>query len=535
MPFEIIYLFASGDLRESANKVCWPAQQALETQLDQAVRRLGATLKRAHTIDAARGHGFLSNQREGMDAFTGIPADAPVIVAEAVWQYSHHVLPGLIHHKGPILTVANWSGQWPGLVGMLNLNGSLAKAGAPYSTLWSTDFTDAYFNDGLKAWLEGGTVVHDQSHVTALSKISIPGRLEKVAADIAADMLAKKRIMGVFDEGCMGMFNAIVPDHILNPLGIFKERLSQSALYYETTQIPDTLADDALAWIEKKGMTFHFGASEETELTREQVRTQLKMYAAAARIADRFSCDAVGIQYQQGLKDLLPASDLAEGLLNNDDRPEVRNESGQPIRPGRAITHFNEVDECAGIDGLLTDQVHRALGQPAENTLHDLRWGDIDRTGKQDGFVWVFEISGAAPAAHHAGGYAGSHGYRQPQMYFRLGGATLSGVAKPGVVVWSRFYVADGRLNLDIGLADVVELDESETRRRLEATTAVWPIMHGRLRGVSQTQMMGRHKANHIHVAYGKDEVGAIDAALTKAALARNLGVAVHWCGTLPG
>ncbi len=534
MSYETVYLFASGDLRESANKVCWPAQQALEAQLDQAVRRLGVTLKRAHPVDAKRGHGFLSNQREGMDAFARIPADAPVIVAEAVWQYSHHVLPGLIHHKGPILTVANWSGQWPGLVGMLNLNGSLTKAGVPYSTLWSLDFTDDYFKAALKAWLAGGQVTHDQSHVTELAALTIPARLEKIAADIAKDMLTKKRIIGVFDEGCMGMFNAIVPDHLLNPLGIFKERLSQSALYYETTQIPDAYADDAFAWLEKKGMKFTFGSDEASELTRAQVRTQLKMYAAAARFADRFSCDAVGIQYQQGLKDLLPASDLAEGLLNNDDRPEVKNEAGRPIRPGKAITHFNEVDECAAVDGLLTDQVHRALGQPAENTLHDLRWGDVDATGREDGFIWVFEISGAAPAAHHVGGYAGSQGFRQPAMYFPFGGSTLSGVAKPGVVVWSRFYVAEGKLQLDIGLADVLKLDDSETRRRLEATTAVWPIMHGRLRGVSQTQMMGRHKANHIQVAYGKDEAGAIDAALTKAALARNLGVAVHWCGTLP-
>ena len=38
--------------------------------------------------------------------------------------------------------------------------------------------------------------------------------------------------MGVFDEGCMGMFNAIIPDSLLNPTGVFKERLSQSALYY---------------------------------------------------------------------------------------------------------------------------------------------------------------------------------------------------------------------------------------------------------------------------------------------------------------
>ena len=47
------------------------------------------------------------------------------------------------------------------------------------------------------------------------------------------------------------------------------------------------------------------------------------MYIAAMRIADEFGCDAIGIQYQQGLKDLAPASDLVEGLLNNVDRPPV--------------------------------------------------------------------------------------------------------------------------------------------------------------------------------------------------------------------
>jgi hypothetical protein len=45
--------------------------------------------------------------------------------------------------------------------------------------------------------------------------------------------------MGVFDEGCMGMYNAIIPDELLNPTGVYKERLSQSALYYETTSVSD--------------------------------------------------------------------------------------------------------------------------------------------------------------------------------------------------------------------------------------------------------------------------------------------------------
>jgi hypothetical protein len=47
----------------------------------------------------------------GIDVFKNIPPDAKLIVAEAVWQYSHHVLAALRDHRGPILTVANWSGQ----------------------------------------------------------------------------------------------------------------------------------------------------------------------------------------------------------------------------------------------------------------------------------------------------------------------------------------------------------------------------------------------------------------------------------------
>ena len=42
----------------------------------------------------------------------------------------------------------------------------------------------------------------------------------------------------------MGMFNAIIPDELLNPTGVYKERLSQSALCYESTQVGD---DEALA------------------------------------------------------------------------------------------------------------------------------------------------------------------------------------------------------------------------------------------------------------------------------------------------
>jgi hypothetical protein len=530
-------LVASGDLREEANRTCWPAQRRMEADLVAAFGRAGWSLERGHPVSRSRGHGFLASAREGLDAFAGIDPAAPLVVAEAVWQYSNHVLPGLTTHTGPILTVANWSGQWPGLVGMLNLNGSLTKAGVPYATLWADDFASPTFDRHLRSWLDRRAVHHDTSHVVPLDRVRIPAALVKQGEAIAADLRRRKALMGVFDEGCMGMFNAIIPDRLLHATGVFKERLSQSALYHETMQVTDAEAKGVLAWLEKAGMTFHFGKDEATDLTRRQVLLQCKMYVAALRLADRFGCDLIGIQYQQGLKDLLPASDLVEGMLNDSRRPPVTAAgSSRVLFKGAPLVHFNEVDECAGLDGLLTQRVHAALGEPVETTLHDVRWGDWDRSGTTDQWVWVFEISGAAPPAHFIGGWKGAEGFRQPPMYFRLGGSTLAGVSKPGAIVWSRIWV-DGtggteKLCMDIGRADVVRLPEAETRRRLDATTPQWPIMHAVTHGVSRDQMMARHKANHVQVAYARDAAGADRAALLKAAAARALGIEVCFCGT---
>ncbi|MGK6311443.1 fucose isomerase [Neorhizobium sp. DT-125] len=526
-----IALFASGDLRLSANQQCWATQDAMERKLTDVLTGMGHSVKRAHAYKPEEKHGFISSQREGMDAFAKIDPSVPVIVAESVWQYSHHVLAGLTSHKGPILTVANWSGQWPGLVGMLNLNGSLTKAGVTYSTLWSEAFDDAFFLEGLKQWLETGTIRHDSSHVTPLDANALPADLRRLATEIADDFRRNKVILGIFDEGCMGMYNAIIPDELLMPLGIFKERLSQSSLYYATTQVRLEEGRAVYEELLAKGMTFHLGTDPKTELTEAQVIDQCRMYIAAVRIAEEFGCEAIGIQYQQGLKDLLPASDLVEGILNDDGRPDVRNRHGQIIRKGEAIVHFNEVDECAGLDGLMTNRLHRALGQPVENTLHDLRWGDRDASGSVDDFVWVFEISGAVPPSHNEGGWAGSDSMRQPAMFFPAGGGTLRGIARPGEIVWSRVFQEDNRLKMDIGRGRAISLPKEETERRWKSTNEQWPMMHGVLTGVTRDQMMARHKANHIQVAYANSAAEADRAALAKAALAAELGIEVSLCG----
>lgn len=532
-----VLLLANGDLRITANQNCWEAQKDMEATLMKAVKKAGYSIKRAHPYKKNDKHGFIQSQKEGMEVFAKIAPTAPIIIAEAVWQYSHHLLHGLLTHKGPILTVANWSGTWPGLVGMLNLNGSMTKAGIKYSTLWSDDFTDNYFLSRLEKWLTTGKCTHATKHVAKLANVKMPATVKKTGEKLAADLIKNKAILGVFDEGCMGMFNAIIPDHLLNPTGVFKERLSQSALYYESTQVTDKEAKAVYDWYIKKGMTFHLGKDEETELTENQILLQCKMYIAAVRIADDFGCHTIGIQYQQGLKDLLPASDLVEGTLNNTDRPPVKSRDGKRVLyKGEPIPHFNEVDECAGLDGLMTYRVHKELKQPVENTLHDLRWGDWDQSGTTEDYVWVFLISGSAPPAHHIGGWKGSDGLRQPGMYFKLGGSTLRGIAKTGEMIWSRIWIdgskAGGKLCMDLGRAEIIALPQEETQRRWDETTVQWPIMHAVTYGVTREQMMARHQANHIQCAYANDTKSADQAMLAKAAMARAMGMEVAICGT---
>src|SRR5438552_5110550 len=267
-------LIANGDLRLLANQKCWTEQSKMEETLRTAVEREGYALVRAHPYKADQKHGFIQSQKEGMEVFRGIDPKAPLIVAEAVWQYSHHVLHGLLTHEGPILTVANWSGTWPGLVGMLNLNGSLTKAGVKYSTIWSEDFTDEFFLDYLKDWLKTGSAKHKTPHVQKFKRVKVRGAENKLGVALAEQLKRDKAIMGIFDEGCMGMFNAVIPDELLHPTGVYKERLSQSALYYETTQVSDDEAREVRKWMEDRGMNFKIGSDFETDLTDDQIHKQ---------------------------------------------------------------------------------------------------------------------------------------------------------------------------------------------------------------------------------------------------------------------
>ncbi|MFF0372536.1 hypothetical protein [Micromonospora sp. NPDC005087] len=284
---------------------------------------------------------------------------------------------------------------------------------------------------------------------------------------VAAQFRREKVIICVFDEGCMGMYNAIIDDELLNPLGIYKERLSHSALVAEMARVGDDEAQAVHDGLYAAGVTFHTGTEEATELTDAQLLSQFRMYIAALRISDDFGLDAVGIQYQQGLKDTVPAGDLAEGLLNNAERPPLLGRDGkrEPYA-GAPLPHFNEVDEGTAVDSLVTNHIRTAMGLDPATTLHDVPW-----RAESDG---------------------------QPPMYFPLGGETLSGVSKPGEIVRSRVFIMAGALHVDLGRGTALEL----------ATDA-----------------------NHLNGAYVDGPDDADRSLLAKAATFEALRVMVHICG----
>lgn len=513
-----VYLVSNGDARNPACMAGWPLQEATIAQVRKALKKLGFDSVVLPKYDAKRKHGFIMRQCEGTAAFRGIDPEAPVIVVLNIWAYAHHVGGPLQTHRGPVMLLANFDGTWPGLVALLNHSASLDRLNIKHARLWSETFSDdPFFMGKLEEWCKTGAVRHASSHMTDGAKVKVSAEAEGFGKSLADTIRSERRIMGQFDPGCMGMLNAVLDPAKIGAAGMPIEYLNQSDLVAEMNLVSDEEAQKCLDWLLKKGTQFHWGVNKFTSLTYEQVLSQMKMYVAACRFTERYGLAALGIPYQLGLVRCVPASDLVEGMLNNADRPPVKDpESKAVVHAGKPIPHFNEGDLGAGVPQLLMKEIFERKGMPSETTLHDVRWGrEFD--GK---FVWVFLISGGAPPAHF-GGWKNTHVHRQPALYFPLGGGTCSGVSKPGVITWARCWEAYGVLGMDCGTGEVLELPEEELQDRLRRTTPEWPIANVHIPGYDRNELMASHMSNHIVMGYG-------DILQELVATCRNLGFKVR-------
>ena len=240
---------------------------------------------------------------------------------------------------------------------------------------------------------------------------------------------------------------------------------------------------------------------------------QCKMYIATLRIADDFGCDAVGIQYQQGLKDL-------DAGIRSGRRPaqQRRSAAGQGPRQAKPLYHrrsrcpiSTKWTKCVALDALVTNRVWTALGLSPETTLHDVRYGED--YGRRR-FIWTLgDFRLGAARAFRAAAMPRAVSERQPPMYFRLGGGTIKGISKPGARRLEPDLYRSRRSSRRIwAWRESVALPREETERRWPITTPQWPMMHTRASRHHRDQFMARHCSNHIQVAYAPDKASAAKA-----------------------
>ncbi len=516
-----VILISNGDFRDTVGVNCWPMQEESLTAVEAAFKQLHVTIERGNPYKPEKNHGFITTQAEGCRVFSGIDKEMPVVIVLASWVYAHHIASSLKNHDGPILLLGNFDGTWPGLVALLNHSATLERMGIPHSKIWSDRFvSDQTFMNRLVQWVQTYKIHYPADHIVPLDSLKMSGEAEAKGTSLALDILRNKRILGQMDPGCMGMLNAVMSPDKMARIGLPLELLNQSDLLAEMSLVTEIQAQASLDWLMKQQVSFRWGTDDDTELTKNQVLEQMKMYIAAGRIYERYGLSAIGIPYQYGLVRCTAASDLAEGMLNNSDRPEIVSlESDRVIVADNPIVHFNEGDVGSAVPQVLMHDILSAEGLPPETTLHDVRWGD-EWEGR---FVWVLEISGGAPPAHF-GGWDKTTVHRQTPMYFPKGGGTCSGVSKAGTVTWARFYESFGEIGMDLGLGEVLDLPREEVDRRLSLTSAEWPIANLHIPGYDRDQLMSSHKSNHITICYG-------DILQILAATASQLGIQVSIVG----
>ena len=478
-----IAVFWPGDYRDKPNELALPSIVAATEQLERALAKLG---RRSYRIN-----GFLTKPHEAIEKLG--PNDDPMIGVCVHWFYGPHTTDGVVGKDNPLLLASNFSGTWPGLVGLLNTGACLESVGRKFSRVWTSadDWTaDDAFMARLEEWCRNGHVAYPEDELSF--DASVPAAAEQIGRSVA-DKIRDRRILALMlGDTSMGMINGYFGPRVLSPIGFTEHKVDQAWIIDRGRRIDEKRIDRALAFVKDKGVEFHWGEEDAEDFDESATREQLRDYLTVLDLIAEFKADCLGWQYQLGLLPLRPPSDLAEGLFNSVCRPESN---------GDTIACATEADQGNLVPMELMKRVLEAKALHQAVMFHDVRWG-----GEHEGrFVWVLLNSGSCGAYafnHDPDSLEGVHSYRQPRGYFPVPGGTFAGESLPGEMTWSRAYIKDSELWLDIGMGEVVKLPATRRDEWWNGTTRQWPFMAADL-GVRQETIMAHYMSNHIAVAYG--------------------------------
>lgn len=478
-----VAIFWPGDARSKPNELALSSVEETTQQLERALTKLGRAPYRVE--------GFLSKPHHAITKLG--PIDDPMVGVCVHWLYGPHTTDGVVGKDNPLLLASNFSGRWPGLVGLLNTGACLESVDRAHSRIWTDapDWSaDAAFMERLDEWCSGGRIAYGEDAIAYHAPISEAA--SKCALQVAESFKRRRALILMLGDTSMGMINGYFGPRLLNRHHFTEHKVDQAWILDRGKRIESKRIDDALAFVNDRGMTFHYGEPGAEDFDVNATREQLRDYLVVLDMIAEFEADCLGWQYQLGLIPLRPPSDLAEGLFNSACRPESN---------GTPIATATEADQGNAVPMEMLKRLLQNKGLHEAVMFHDVRWG-----AEHDGrFLWVLLNSGSCGAYafnHDPSTLKGAHSYRQPSLYFPTPGGTVAGESLPGAMTWARAYIRSGKLWMDIGKGEVVKLPPEVRDSWWEGTTRQWPFMAADM-GIGRDTLMAHYLSNHVAVAYG--------------------------------
>jgi len=496
-----VALFWPGDGRDIPNQLALPSVTEATRQMEAALRKLG---REPYLVD-----GFLTKPHHAIEKLG--PIQDPMIAICVHWFYGPHTTEGVVGKDNPLLLASNFSGRWPGLVGLLNTGACLESLGRPFSRVWTdrSDWTaDAAFMAKLDEWCTTGRIIYGTDDIAYDTPVAAAAA--SLAGDVARQFRDRRALILMLGDSSMGMINGYFGPRLLNRHGFTEHKVDQAWVIHRGGQVENARVEAAFRFVKQAGVAFHWREAGAADFTEDATREQLRDYLVVLDMIDEYKADCLGWQYQLGLLPLRPPSDFAEGLFNSSCRPESN---------GDTIVCATEADQGNAVPMEMMKRLLKAKGLHQAVMFHDVRWG-----GEHEGrFLWLLLNSGSCSAYafnHDPSTLAGTHSYRQPSVYFPVAGGTFAGESLPGPITWSRCYIRDEVLWMDIGRGEVVRLPPATRDAWWEGTTRQWPFMAADL-GIGRDTLMAHYLSNHVAVAYG-------DIFQEMVALSRELGFKVR-------
>ena len=478
-----IALFWPGDGRDLPNKLAMPNVTESTRQMEAALKKLG---REPYVLE-----GFLSKPHHAIERLG--PIQDPMIGICVHWCYGPHTTEGVVGKDNPLLLASNFSGEWPGLVGLLNTGACLESLGRKFSRVWTEadDWTtDDAFMARLEEWCSSGHIDYAEDDISY--SVEISSDAAALAGTVASGLRDRRALILMLGDTSMGMINGYFGPRLLNRHHFTEHKVDQAWIIDRGRGIDSARIDEALMFVKGKGVQFHWGDTGAEDFTEDSTREQLRDYLSVLDLVNEYKADCIGWQYQLGLLPLRPPSDFSEGLLNSVCRPES---------DGDTIVCATEADQGNAVPMEMMKRLLKAKGLHQAVMFHDVRWG-----AEHDGrFLWLLLNSGscsAYPFNHDPDTLDGVHSYRQPKTYFPVPGGTFTGESLPGEITWSRCYIKNDELWMDIGRGEVVKLPPATRDAWWDGTTREWPFMATDL-GVGRDTLMAHFLSNHVAVAYG--------------------------------